>query len=211
MEDLSKLSDEALAQLAQDGHSFAAECLCERYKDLVRTIARPYYLAGGDRDDLLQEGMIGLYSAILHYQPGHKASFQSFAGMCVTRKIISAVKLACRDKHMPLNRYVSLSGPLDPETDAPRELADVLPAAGQDPEEAFLHKESESDLLKRLNTCLSPFEKQAAEKCVEANACKYSYFKKVLSMVQNNHSSSAINGTGKLPSHTNIRGKEAYK
>lgn len=162
MEDLSKLSDDALAQLAQDGHSFAAECLCERYKDLVRTIARPYYLAGGDRDDLLQEGMIGLYSAILHYQPGHKASFQSFAGMCVTRKIISAVKLACRDKHMPLNRYISLSGPLDPETDAPRELADVLPAAGQDPEEAFLHKESESDLLKWLNTCLSPFEKQVA-------------------------------------------------
>ena len=67
MEDLSKLSDEALAQLAQDGHSFAAECLCERYKDLVRTIARPYYLAGGDRDDLLQEGMIGLYSACLLY------------------------------------------------------------------------------------------------------------------------------------------------
>lgn len=164
MEALANLPDEELALAAQAGEPYAAELLCERYKDTVRAIARPYFLLGGDRDDLLQEGMIGLYKAIQHYAGGHKAAFRSFAELCVTRQIMSAIKMASRNKHQPLNSYISLYG--DPSTPAEDsvDLIDLLrlPTA-EDPEEALLHKEAEMDMHRKLEERLSPFEKQVVD------------------------------------------------
>ena len=164
MEALAQLPDEALALASQAGEPDAAELLCERYKDMVRMMARPYFLLGGDRDDLLQEGMIGLYKAIQHYKAGHNAAFRSFAELCVSRQIISAITMAARNKHQPLNSYISLYGDPASLSEGGPELIDLLelPAA-EDPEETLLHKEAELDMRRRLDELLSPFEKQVVD------------------------------------------------
>lgn len=106
-----------------------ASCeLVKRYKGLIRFKARSYYLAGADRDDIIQEGMIGLFKAIRDYDPGRQASFHSFAELCVTRQMITAVKSATRRKHLPLNGYVSLSRPATTEDEGERLLSDILAA-----------------------------------------------------------------------------------
>ena len=164
MESLTNLPDEALALSVQAGESYAAELLCERYKDTVRAIARPYFLMGGDRDDLLQEGMIGLYKAIQHYEGGHNASFRSFAELCVTRQIMSAIKMAARNKHQPLNSYISLYGDSSAPADENTNLIDLLRLPTmENPEEALLHKEAERDMRRNLEERLSPFEKQVVD------------------------------------------------
>jgi len=164
MEALSQLPDEALALSAQAGEPDAAELLCERYKDMVRIIARPYFLLGGDRDDLLQEGMIGLYKAIQHYKSGHNAAFRSFAELCVSRQIISAITMAARNKHQPLNSYISLYGDPASLSEGSPELIDLLKLmTAEDPEETLLHKEAELDLRRKLDALLSPFERQVVE------------------------------------------------
>lgn len=164
MEALANLRDEELAHAAQAGEAAAAELLCERYKDMVRAIARPYFLMGGDRDDLLQEGMIGLYKAIQHYEGGHNAAFRSFAELCVSRQIMSAIKMAARNKHQPLNSYISLYGDPGAPAGESAELIDTLtlPAA-EDPAETLLNKEAERDMRKKLSELLSPFEKQVVD------------------------------------------------
>ena len=101
------LSDEELIALSREGNALADEVLCERYKNLVRIKSRPYFLIGADREDLLQEGMIGLYKAVRDYAPGHDMSFRSFAELCIVRQIITAIKQATRKKHAPLNTYIS--------------------------------------------------------------------------------------------------------
>lgn len=164
MEALANLRDEELALSAQAGEADAAEILCERYKDTVRAISRPYFLLGGDRDDLLQEGMIGLYKAIQHYERGHNTAFRSFAELCVTRQIMSAIKMAARNKHQPLNSYVSLYGDPSSLAEAGPELIDFITlTAAEDPAETLLHKEAEWDMRRKLDAILSPFEKQVVE------------------------------------------------
>ncbi|MEA5058528.1 MAG: RNA polymerase sporulation sigma factor SigH [Candidatus Pelethousia sp.] len=163
METLSHMQDEALALAAQAGEPDAAELLCERYKDTVRAITRPYFLLGGDRDDLLQEGMIGLYKAIQHYKGGHNAAFHSFAELCVTRQIMSAIKMAARNKHQPLNTYVSLYGPSGSFLEDGPDLLDVLKLTTENPEDTLLHKEAERDMRRKLDELLSPFEKQVVD------------------------------------------------
>lgn len=164
MEALSHMRDEELAMAAQAGEPDAAELLCERYKDTVRAIARPYFLLGGDRDDLLQEGMIGLYKAIQHYEGRHNAAFHSFAELCVTRQILSAIKMAARNKHQPLNSYISLYGTPGAPFECGPELIDMLRMTAEDPEETLLHKEAERDLRRKLEEVLSPFEKQVVDR-----------------------------------------------
>ena len=100
--------DGKLVRLAQSGDNDAMEQLCAEYKDTVRMLARPYFLIGADRDDLIQEGMIGLYKAIRDYREDHNASFASFAELCITRQILSAINASRRQKHQPLNSYISL-------------------------------------------------------------------------------------------------------
>ncbi len=109
MEQYSKYSDEELIQRLRAGETGIADYLIEKYKYLVRRKARAMFLIGGDTDDLIQEGMIGLFKAVRDYHPGKEASFVTFAQMCIDRQIYSAVQSSNRQKHMPLNTYISLS------------------------------------------------------------------------------------------------------
>jgi len=120
--------DVALVQAARNGDQLASCELVRRYRALIRCKARSYYLVGADRDDIIQEGMIGLFKAIRDYDPSREASFHSFAELCVTRQIITAVKAATRRKHSPLNGYISLSRPASPEDDGERLLSDIIAA-----------------------------------------------------------------------------------
>jgi RNA polymerase sporulation-specific sigma factor len=118
----------ALVRAAQQGDQRASCELVKRYKGLIRCKARSYFLIGADRDDIIQEGMIGLFKAIRDYDPTRQASFHSFAELCVTRQIITAVKSSTRRKHSPLNSYVSLSRSASSDDDGERLLSDILAA-----------------------------------------------------------------------------------
>ncbi|MEA3020880.1 MAG: polymerase sporulation-specific sigma factor [Actinomycetota bacterium] len=107
---LSECSDDDLAVRAQGGDRFAQQTLIERYRRFARAKGRGYFLVGGDSDDIEQEALIGLYKAIRDYQTDRQASFRAFAELCITRQIITAIKTATRQKHQPLNQYVSISG-----------------------------------------------------------------------------------------------------
>ncbi|MBS7387337.1 MAG: sigma-70 family RNA polymerase sigma factor, partial [Eubacteriales bacterium] len=131
--------DGKLVRLAQSGDNDAMEQLCAEYKDTVRMLARPYFLIGADRDDLIQEGMIGLYKAIRDYREDHNASFASFAELCITRQILSAINASRRQKHQPLNSYISLYR--TPES-GDRELLELIEQPGGDPEERFISRET---------------------------------------------------------------------
>ncbi len=107
---LAELTDEHLVGRWQDGDADALDLLLQRYRRFARAKARSYFLVGADSDDVEQEGLIGLYKAARDYRPDRQASFRAFADLCVTRQVISAIKAATRQKHQPLNRYVSISG-----------------------------------------------------------------------------------------------------
>ncbi len=115
---------------SRNGDQLAACELVKRYRPLIRSKARSYFLVGADRDDIIQEGMIGLFKAIRDYDPGREASFHSFAELCVTRQMITAVKAATRRKHSPLNGYVSLSRSAAPDDDGDRLLSDIIAVKG---------------------------------------------------------------------------------
>lgn len=144
-------SDENLAFAAQRGEKGAAETLLERYKNSVRGVARSYFLEGGDAEDLVQEGMIGLYGAINDYREGGM-SFKNFAYLCIQRRIMSAVKSATRKKNMPLNNYISLIG-------ADGQGQDFVSA--ENPESAVISDEEREEFFAFLKKELSPAEFRA--------------------------------------------------
>ena len=111
-EKFENMTDEELVRLAQEGDNDALEYLLNKYKNFVRSKARSYFLIGADHEDIVQEGMIGLYKAIRDYRTDKQASFRAFAELCITRQIITAIKTATRQKHIPLNSYVSLNKPI---------------------------------------------------------------------------------------------------
>ncbi|MBR5281047.1 MAG: sigma-70 family RNA polymerase sigma factor [Clostridia bacterium] len=145
--------DEELAVASQKGDASACEVLLDRYKSAVREIARAYFLVGADGDDVIQEGMIGLYKAVLGYDGERDASFGTFASLCIRRQIVSAVRSAARLKNAPLNDYVSLFGG-DGEEDV------LAKQATPNPEEDFIRQESEQLMREKLNRLLSQFEWQ---------------------------------------------------
>lgn len=155
-----ELSDEELIALSRSGEAWAEEALCERHKNLVRIKARPYFLIGADREDLLQEGMIGLYKAIRDYREDHNSSFASFAELCITRQILSAINASRRQKHQPLNSYISLYR--TPES-GDRELLELIEQPGGDPEERFISRETAAALRRVINTRLTPLERRVTE------------------------------------------------
>ena len=110
--DFDSMTDEEIALLAQQGDADASEYLLNKYKNFVRSKARSYFLVGADHEDIVQEGMIGLFKAFRDFRPDKLASFHAFAEICVTRQIITAIKTATRQKHIPLNSYVSLNKPI---------------------------------------------------------------------------------------------------
>jgi len=153
--------DVALVLASRDGDQLASCELVRRYRALIRSKARSYYLVGADRDDIMQEGLIGLFKAIRDYDPAREASFHSFAELCVTRQIITAVKAATRRKHSPLNGYVSLSRSASPDEEGERLLADILAAKEIcDPAEIVLGAWETNYIRGGVVDSLSQFERQ---------------------------------------------------
>ena len=151
--------DDELLALARSGDDLALASLLTRYRAFARVKARSYFLIGADRDDIVQEGMIGLYKAIRDFDPTMETSFRGFAELCVTRQMISAIKAATRHKHGPLNSYVSFSRPMASDDDDERVLGDVLPAPlGADPIEAIVSAERIRALQAHVNEVLSDLE-----------------------------------------------------
>ena len=160
--DYAALGDEELLRRLRAGDADAEEALYMRYKPVVRSRARTYFLVGADREDIIQEGMIGLYKAVCDYEFDKQASFRVFAELCITRQIITAIKSATRKKHIPLNTYVSLSRPVYDDGESERTLIDVLQTARvSDPEEALIGRESYEAIARDIETILSPLERQS--------------------------------------------------
>jgi len=150
--------DEEVAMFAKNGDVRAQEYLINKYKNFVRAKAKSYFLIGADKEDICQEGMIGLYKAIRDFRQDKLSSFKAFAELCVTRQIITAIKTATRQKHIPLNTYVSLNKPIYDE-DSDRTLLDVLSGVKiTDPEELLIGKEEFLHMESEIGEVLSDLE-----------------------------------------------------
>jgi RNA polymerase sporulation-specific sigma factor len=153
------MTDEEIVLDAKENNNTAAlEHLINKYRNFVRAKARSYFLIGADREDIIQEGMIGLYKAIRDFRNDKLSSFRAFAELCVTRQIITAIKTATRQKHIPLNSYVSLNKPIYDE-DSDRTLLDVLSGSKiSDPEELVISQEEFIDIEEKMGEILSDLE-----------------------------------------------------
>lgn len=152
------MQDEEIVEIAKADNDLALEYLIYKYKNYVKCKARSYYLIGADREDIIQEGMIGLYKAIRDYDKDKLASFRAFAEICITRQIITAIKTATRQKHIPLNSYVSLNKPIyDEESD--RTLMDIISGIKIcDPEELMICRENLDSMERKIGEILSELE-----------------------------------------------------
>lgn len=156
--DYDSMTDEAIVEIARTGDIDAQEYLINKYKNYVRAKARTYFLLGGDKEDLIQEGMIGMYKAIRDFRSDKLSSFRAFAELCITRQIITAIKTATRQKHIPLNSYVSLNKPIYDE-DSDRTLLDVITGNKvTDPEELIISREEFSEIEEKMGELLSSLE-----------------------------------------------------
>lgn len=156
----SEMTDEEIVQLCHNGDSLSEEYLLNKYKNFVRSKARSYFLIGADHEDIVQEGMIGLYKAIRDFKQEKLSSFRAFAELCITRQIITAIKTATRQKHIPLNSYVSLNKPLyDEESD--RTLLDILmEGTTSNPEDMIINQENLGNIRQKINEVLSGLEQE---------------------------------------------------
>lgn len=162
MEQYSKFLDwtdeKVIAYARETGSMVAQEYLLSKYKNFVRSKTRSYFLAGADKEDIVQEGMIGLYKAIRDFDSERQVSFRVFADVCITRQIITAIKTATRQKHIPLNSYISLNRPVY-EDESERTLLDVLSGLiDTDPETLFISREEYKDIEAKMNSVLSDLE-----------------------------------------------------
>ncbi len=156
--ELELKSDEDIVSEAKEGNTVALEFLINKYKNFVKAKARSYFLIGADREDIIQEGMIGLYKAIRDFKGDKLSSFRAFAELCITRQIITAIKTATRQKHIPLNSYVSLNKPIYDE-DSDRTLLDILSGTKiTDPEELMINREEYNDIEFKMGEILSELE-----------------------------------------------------
>ena len=155
------LSDEELiVEIKEKNNTAALDYLIHRYRSFVRAKARSYFLIGADREDIIQEGMIGFYKAVRDFKSDKLSSFHAFAELCVTRQIITAIKTATRQKHIPLNSYISLNKPIYDE-DSDRTLLDVISGVKvADPEELIISREEFLAIEKKMSEILSELEWQ---------------------------------------------------
>ena len=160
---LHDLDEQRLVERARRGDSKALDQLIKRYLGFVRMKASSYFIAGGDADDLLQEGLIGLYKAVRDYRREKEASFRSFAELCITRQIITAIKTATRNKHVPLNQYVSFSNtPAGRDVEGDCTIGDCLPGSEvDDPASQIISTQELRSLVDHMTTRLSPLESLA--------------------------------------------------
>lgn len=169
----AKMSDEELVMTYRNGDSPAADMLVEKYKNLVRMKARAYFLIGADNDDLIQEGMIGLYKAIRDYNPEREAVFMTFASLCISRQIRTAMTACNRLKNGPLNSYISLDTPVTDDLGDDASLKDVLASGNEmNPEAIFIDKDQAARLEEQLYKSLSKMELQVLE--LYREGCSYS-------------------------------------
>jgi len=167
---LQKLEDEQIVELVHKGDSAALDFLITKYRNFVRAKARSYFLIGADREDIIQEGMIGLYKAIRDFKEDKLTSFKAFAELCITRQMITAIKTATRQKHIPLNSYISLDKPIyDEESD--RTLMDVISGAKvMDPEELIINQEKFDDIELKMGEILSDLERKVLSLYLEGRS-----------------------------------------
>lgn len=166
MQEFDQCSDEELIVRLRDGEEAITDYIMNKYKNLVRSKARSMYILGADSDDLIQEGMIGLFKAVRDYDCGRDASFATFADLCVSRQMYTAVEAARRQKHIPLNNYISLSGTgkNDAGEGEDEELINVLAARfEQSPEDKVIDQENVDTMQKTIESQLSTFEKQVLD------------------------------------------------
>jgi RNA polymerase sporulation-specific sigma factor len=158
---------------ASNGDIIALEHIINKYKNFVKAKAKSYFLVGADKEDIIQEGMIGLYKAIRDFDGSKTNSFKCFAEICITRQIITAIKTATRQKHIPLNSYVSLNKPIyDEESD--RTLMDIIAASIiTDPEELIISKEELKNIESKMNEILSKLELQVLELYLNGKSYQY--------------------------------------
>ena len=163
MKQYDGIKDEELISRFKNGESEILDYLMEKYKNMVRKKARTMFLIGGENDDLIQEGMIGLFKAVRDYQPDRDAAFQTFASICVDRQIYNPIQSSNRQKHQPLNSYISLS-----EQDGENEehLGDNW---GENPESIIIDQENVQDLEQEITATLSPMENQVLEYYLAGN------------------------------------------
>src|SRR6266849_6359915 len=156
--DYSECADVELVSAAKCGDNLAMEFLLNKYRNFVRIKAKSYFLIGADREDIIQEGMIGLYKAVRDFKADKLSSFRAFAELCITRQIITAIKTATRQKHIPLNSYISLNKPIYDE-DSDRTLLDVISSIKvSDPEELVINQEASATMRERIRKNLSELE-----------------------------------------------------
>ncbi len=155
-----EMTDEELVSLVHDGNTEALDFLINKFRHFVRMKARSYFLIGADKEDIIQEGMIGLYKAIRDFRSDKLSSFRAFAELCIIRQIITAIKTATRQKHIPLNSYVSLDTPIyDEESD--RTLMDVLTDNGvDDPQQLMINNEEFMYMEEKMGEVLSELERE---------------------------------------------------
>ena len=158
------LDDEALVDSAREGDDQAIEILLKRYQHYARAKARTYFLAGADREDIVQEGMIGLFKAIRDFQAERSTAFRAFAELCITRQIITAIKTATRQKHIPLNSYVSLSKPSPGDDGDQRPLGDSIASQTlADPAELLISAEEIATIRASMTRLLSSLETEVLQ------------------------------------------------
>ena len=198
------MSDEEIVELANEKHPMAFEFLMYKYKNFVRGRARSYFLVGADRDDIIQEGMIGLFKAVRDYDITRRTSFRSFAEICITRQIITAIKSATRQKHIPLNSYVSLNKPIY-EEESGRTLLDMIEESRvTDPMELFISREDMDKMHSAIGKILSELELRSLMSYLDGN----SYCEIALEL--NRHEKSIDNALQRVKRKME-RNVEAYK
>ena len=179
-ESYEQYSDEELIVRLRDGEAQITDYIMEKYKNLVKSKAKSMYILGADREDLIQEGMIGLFKAIRDYDIGRDASFFTFADLCVSRQMYTAVQAAGRQKHAPLNTYISLYANMSGQEDGEeREMMNaIISQAEKNPEELLIDRENLELLEKAIDKELSGFEKQVLD--LYLTGMKYTQIAKVL-------------------------------
>lgn len=171
--DYDNIKDEDLIEIIKSGDKQAFEYLINKYKELVNMKVSKYYIVGAERDDIVQEGLIGLFKAIKSYKPDQQNSFKSFANMCIERQLITAIKTSNRQKHMPLNSYLSLniSAYDEEEGESDTTLMDVFNTTLiEDPLDTITKKEYMQDIEKTIDKSLSDFEKKVLNKYINGKS-----------------------------------------
>lgn len=162
--DYEQISDEELIDRLRNGEEQITDYICDKYKNLVRSKAKSMFILGGDNEDLIQEGMIGLFKAVRDYDSGRDASFYTFADLCISRQMYTAVQASKRQKHIPLNSYVSFYASANEGDREENSLLEALEdPAKLNPEEMFLDKERVAYLQQKIEQELSAFEKQVLD------------------------------------------------